>query len=173
MRALLRSAALSQAQLGRLEVDREGAPLPSGGWHWSISHSSQMACAAVARGPIGIDVEPIRERREELVEPVLGTRELERLGGFSWEVFTRAWTAKEAVLKRAGCGLAELSGCELVALTDQSSCVVRHRGREHEVAQHRHEGHVFALSFETRVGTVPACDWSLETTLEQEPEVQA
>ena len=58
-----------------------------------------MAATTVHRAPIGIDVEAIAERRMDVVRLVLSPREEALFDGFSWLAFTRAWTAKEAVLK--------------------------------------------------------------------------
>lgn len=144
--ALARSALVSGARLGRLEKDAEDAPLPSNGWHWSVSHAGTVAAGVVARARVGVDVEPIEPRRSDLVARVTSRDELELLGGFSWDAFAHVWTAKEAVLKKAGCGLLELSRCRLVAIEGAERFVLHHRASDHVVHLVRVDGHVAALA---------------------------
>lgn len=133
--ALFASAARSRAELGALAQDERGAPLASNGWHWSLSHVRSRVAGVVARAPVGIDVERVQPRRSELVRAVTSHEELQLFGGFDWRAFARTWTAKEAVLKKAGCGLAELSACRVLAVPDGRRLLVAHRGRAHVVHQ--------------------------------------
>lgn len=146
-RQALATAALAiGARLGTLEKDALDAPLPSNGWHWSLSHGSRFVAATLSRSPIGVDVEEIRPRRTHVVPRVTSRDELELLGGFAWPAFVRVWTAKEAVLKRAGVGLAELSRCRLVAVPDDRTLVLRHRDRDHVVRQFLSDLHVVSVA---------------------------
>jgi 4'-phosphopantetheinyl transferase len=156
-RALDLSAAASGAVLGALEKDAEDAPIPSNGWHWSLSHTHGFAAGAVCRAPIGIDVEEIRPRRPDVIGRVTSRAELELLGGFSWHAFVRVWTAKEAVLKKAGIGILELAQCHIVAVPDEGRMIVHHRGRDHVVRQSTHAEHVAAV---THDGDEMALTWS-------------
>ena len=144
--ALARSARAAGARLGPLHKDVEEAPLPTNGWHWSLSHSAGFAAGAVCRARIGIDVEAITSRRSDVVARVSSRDELELLGGFSWEAFVRVWTAKEAVLKKAGVGLLELDRCRIVAVPGRRTLVVNHRGRDHVVEQCIECEHVAAVT---------------------------
>lgn len=69
--------------------------------HWfSLSHSGGIAlCALSDSGPVGVDVELIRSRREGFPQYVLSESELAAFGG-SWEEFYRIWTLKESWCKR-------------------------------------------------------------------------
>jgi 4'-phosphopantetheinyl transferase len=139
--ALARAAERSGARLGNLEKGEHDAPLPTLGWHWSISHARAYSAGVVADVPVGIDVEAVTQRKPEIVPKVASRAELELLGGFRWETFFRIWTAKEAVLKKAGCGILELSRCTLVAAPTPDLSIVAHRGREHvvrSILRHRH-----------------------------------
>jgi 4'-phosphopantetheinyl transferase len=144
--ALAISARSTGAVLGPLEKDGEDAPLPANGWHWSLSHSAGFAAGVVCRARIGIDVEAIAPRRADVVARVSSRAELELLGGFSWQAFVRVWTAKEAVLKKAGVGLLELDRCRLVAVADERTLVLHHRDRDHVVQQSVEGGHVAAVT---------------------------
>ena len=144
--ALARAARAVDAQMGELTKDEEDAPLPSNGWHWSLTHAEHFAAATIARFRIGIDIEEVRPRSQALVPRVTSRVELELLGGFDWQRFFRVWTAKEAVLKRAGQGLLELSGCRLVAVADDCTLILHHRGRDHVVRQLLRANHIVSVS---------------------------
>jgi 4'-phosphopantetheinyl transferase len=146
--ALALSAARAGAALGPLQKGEHDAPVPTNGWHWSISHACGLSAGVVSRGPVGVDVEAITPRRQEIVQRVAVRDELDLLGGFSWETFFRLWTAKESVLKKAGCGILELSTCRLVAVASPGLLVLAHRGREHEVRLLVADGHVAAVAGE-------------------------
>jgi hypothetical protein len=151
--ALSAAARRTGAELGPPRHDPLGAPLPERGWYRSLSHARGLVAAALHRAPIGIDVERPRPLRADRVEAVLSRRELEVLGPLDELSFARAWTAKEAVLKKAGVGLLELSACTLVGREGADLLRLEHRGRLHEVWQCVVHGHVVALTFD---GCAPA-----------------
>jgi len=82
------------------------------GLEFNLSHSGSWALAAVARAPVGIDVERLRpiDRLDRLAERWCTAAERARLAaldGAEREAhFLACWTAKEALLKAIGCGLA-------------------------------------------------------------------
>lgn len=69
--------------------------------HWfSLSHSGGYAlCALSDDGPVGVDIELVRPRREGFPDYVLSEREQAAFDG-SWEDLTRIWTLKESWCKR-------------------------------------------------------------------------
>ncbi len=144
--ALALSAREAGAVLGPLAQDESGAPLPSNGWHWSVTHAGAFAAGVVCRAPVGLDVARIEPRDPGIVPRVTSRDELELLGGFDWAAFARVWSAKEAVLKKAGCGLGELSRCVLVAVPDDATMVLAHRDRHHVVRQIVFAEHLAAVS---------------------------
>ncbi|MCY2960705.1 MAG: 4'-phosphopantetheinyl transferase superfamily protein [Planctomycetota bacterium] len=161
--ALAMSAEKSGAVLSELAKGEHDAPLPSLGWHWSISHARAFSAGVVAQGqPVGIDVEAIVPRKQDVVPRVASRGELEILGGFRWETFFQVWTAKEAVLKKAGCGILELSRCTVVAAPTAELLVVSHRGREHLVHLLLRHRHIAAVSCDGE----HAVEWSLEAARE-------
>lgn len=138
--------------------DEHGAPLPHAGWHRSRSHSRACAAAACAPFALGVDVEEVAPRRDELVPRMCDRDELDLLGGFSWDRAFRIWTAKEAVLKKNGTGLLELSQCRLVAVGGENVLWVHHRGRDHRVEQLARDNHWLALAHDGPQDT--AVEWS-------------
>ncbi|MDZ4771796.1 MAG: 4'-phosphopantetheinyl transferase superfamily protein [Planctomycetota bacterium] len=158
--ALSAAAAAVGAQLGPLTKDAEDAPIASNGWHWSLSHATYGVAAALGRSPIGIDIEWIRPRNQALVPRVTSRDEIELFGGFSWVSFFRVWTAKESVLKKAGCGILELSGCTLVAVPDDTTLVLRHRERDHIVRQMLRDEHIVSISHDDAAEVSTDWRWS-------------
>ena len=139
--ALARSAESSDARLGPARFDGRGAPLPTNGWHRSVAHTQGLAVAIVAQNPVGIDVERLdRPRAQRVLEPGLSPAERLLLEDTRPARLLRLWTAKEAVLKRAGCGLAELSDCRLIAPFEEggggrTTIWLEHRGKPARVLQ--------------------------------------
>lgn len=99
------------------QVEDGGRPLPHEGWHWSISHDAHHTAGALARRPVGIDTERVQERRLALAERVLNDAERALLTHHDPALaFTRAWCAKESVLKARGIGMAGLSRCRITSV---------------------------------------------------------
>ena len=123
----------------------DGRPLPTGDWHWSISHGREWVAGAVHVEPIGIDVERIH-LRPKLLDRVLSAPETDLFQDHELEhAFIRAWTAKEAVVKASGAGLQDLSLCTIVAVDGPGRLWVECRGERLRVDQRTHAGHVLAV----------------------------
>ncbi len=125
--ALRRSAARLGVDLPTLEKKENGAPVPSGGTYWSLSHKSRYVAAVAAPQPVGVDLEQIRTVRDGLAERIAASEEWALFAGDSRLAFFRCWTAKEAVLKAVGVGIAGLSDCRIAAVEgpDRLSAVFR------------------------------------------------
>lgn len=163
-RRAARSACRECARLFSLRVralpqDDDGAPLPIKGWHWSLSHTSAWVGGVVFPFPVGLDLERVQNRRQELVRATASHEEFELLGGFRWEHFTRLWSAKEAVLKKARVGLSELSQCRLVAVPGPRALVIFHRDRNHHVHQSFANGHFVSICAENSDCAQIEWDW--------------
>lgn len=75
--------------------------------HFNLSHSGALALCALDSGPVGADVQIIKEWRPGLPERVCSQPELSWLEGQSdlWPAFTLLWALKEARAKESGQGL--------------------------------------------------------------------
>lgn len=142
---LLEAARRTGAELGALEQDARGAPLSSRGWHWSIAHAGARVAGAVARHALGVDLEPVARPSASVAAHALRPEERALLGPGD-EAFVRGWTAKEAVLKKLGVGLAELSRCRIVAAPGPEELELEHAGRAHLVHQRRLADAICAVS---------------------------
>ncbi|PKK91923.1 MAG: hypothetical protein CVV64_00410 [Candidatus Wallbacteria bacterium HGW-Wallbacteria-1] len=115
-RALYVSASLSGAPCPFASLkDDQGRPVPSDGWFWSVSHKPGMVAGVVARQPIGVDIEFLKPRSQRIYEYIINEHEnsCRPVCFDQWNWFFRVWTAKEAVLKATGLGLAGLSACRV------------------------------------------------------------
>lgn len=149
-----------------LQQDDDGAPLASDGWYWSVAHDASYVAGAVHRAPLGIDLERVALRRPALREAVVSPAEAELLdareGDLDALAFTRLWTAKEAVLKAAGVGLAELSRCRIVEPPDGERMLLVHRDRPCLVRQTAFGEHVLAVH-------APGSGWQVRWCLPDAP----
>jgi 4'-phosphopantetheinyl transferase len=140
--ALALSSEKSGISLGKLNQDEKGAPLPSDGNCWSISHKTQYVGGVVSPTPIGIDIERIRSCSEGIFRKTATENEwiLADSAENSLKVFFRYWTSKEAVLKALGTGIKDLLKCRIVQIIDNSHLNIRYANRlwlvEHKYFDH-------------------------------------
>ena len=84
-----------------------GKPFISGGPHFSLSHSDDVALVAVAAYPIGVDVETIRPNLEiaAFAGDLLPAQEIEDISALPGDrrerAWFQAWTRREAIAKAA------------------------------------------------------------------------
>ncbi len=134
--ALAYSARCSGVSLGPLEKDDRGAPLPVNGVHWSLTHKERYVAAVTAPHPIGIDIEMMRPFNAALHQRLAGDGEWALAPKITPALFFRYWTAKEAVLKAVGQGLAGLSNCHIDAIVDDDHLIVAFKDSKWTVAQY-------------------------------------
>ena len=145
-RALLRHLVARQLGCAASDVviahDGAGAPQvlhPAGGVFVSVAAPGSFAACAVARAPVGIDLEGLGATLEP-VALVLTPGERDALATLSPELasrrFLEIWTAKEAYLKASGLGLkrdparvsVEVAGAAAFAIRDPQEKPVRWAG---------------------------------------------
>jgi len=134
-RALRQCAELSGAPRNGWAQEEGGRPIPNGVFYWSLSHTRGLAAAAIATEPVGIDVERIRPRRQDIFTQVGNEEEWKLLGGQDWPAFFRLWTAKEAVLKANGFGIGYLLDCLAIACDAPMRLSLMFRGKPWHVEQ--------------------------------------
>ncbi|MCF8052243.1 MAG: 4'-phosphopantetheinyl transferase superfamily protein [Desulfobacterales bacterium] len=144
--ALKSSAMRLGVVLPELEKTENGAPMPRGGIHWSLSHKSGCVAAVAAPAPVGIDIEKIRPVKEGLAERIAAPDEWRLFPGEGLSDFFRCWTAKEAVLKAAGVGIAGLSECRIVSVQGRERLSVAFESIFWAVRFHSFGGHLAAVA---------------------------
>ncbi len=117
--------------------DARGAPQPTAGVYWSLSHSIDRVAAVVAPYGVGIDLEQIREVSPLLRDQVASEAEWQLAPDYDPTVFFRYWTAKEAVLKASGDGLSGLPRCRVTEIIDDAQIRLNYHDTSWLVAQHR------------------------------------
>ena len=139
------SAGQSDVKLGELMKSAEGAPLPVGGYFWSLAHKTEYVAGVVADFPIGMDVEKIRTCAPGLYRMVADETEWKLGETVNDLLFFRYWTAKEAVLKSAGIGLRALSQCRIIEIVDDHHLMLSYKHQEFDVEQFYFNGHIAAI----------------------------
>jgi 4'-phosphopantetheinyl transferase len=134
--ALDLSARLSAVTLGPLEKDDRGAPLPSNGVHWSLTHKEAFVAAVTAPHRIGIDIEQNKPVQPALYQRLAAEQEWGLAPQITQDLFFRYWTAKEAVLKAVGDGFVGLSQCRIHAIADALHLVVTYKDSIWTVVQY-------------------------------------
>lgn len=132
---------------------RDGKPVLRNveGLHFSMSHACGVAVVAIARHPVGIDLEHVQKDLfgpsscgralfgEALVEQCLSDREQSYVRGLPAEqrnqALYRCWTRKEAVLKALGTGLLYPPQQVNVIAGTKKTCAIRLFGRDWLVRQ--------------------------------------
>ena len=147
-RALRESARRCGAPEDGWEKDAHEVPRPQAGFYWSVAHKRQWAAAVIADHPIGIDIEEIVPRRDEVYAELAGDEEWKAVGGRAWPAFYRVWTAKEATLKATGIGLAGLDACRVHEVSDGRHLTMNYKGRVWRIEHYFHANHVAAVTCE-------------------------
>jgi len=125
---------------------KSGEPLPCGGVHWSISHKPDFVAGVVSLEHVGIDIERLKPVTQGVFEKILT---LEESACFEnrdpVDVFFRAFTAKEALLKLRGVGLSGLSGVKVVGAPEAKLTLVQYQGDVSTVEHFWVDGHICSV----------------------------
>lgn len=126
-RELGRAALLRSARLMRLELDAEEDPFERDPeraplaferagrtWCWSTTNTTGLSCAVVAPTRVGIDAEWLGRPRLGAALRYLPANELGAMGLEARRAAFALWSAKEAVLKLTGLGMAGMGRTRLV-----------------------------------------------------------
>jgi 4'-phosphopantetheinyl transferase len=147
--ALQCSAQFSDVALGSLEKAENGAPLPCNGIYWSLTHKERYVAAVTAPHPIGIDIEENRPCSDRLYQRLAAPREWELAREMTQTLFYRYWTAKEAVLKAVGIGLAGLTRCQIIEILDDTHLKLTYADMVWQVTQFwAAENHIVTVTSE-------------------------
>ena len=143
--ALEISAVKCRLRLGELIKDDHGVPLPFDGHYWSLTHKPKYVGAVISLQKIGIDIEEVRTISSPMFQRVADDREWRLGGSRSERLFFRFWTAKEAVLKAEGVGMAGLSNCVVNQLWDRQHLEIAYQDKKYLIEQVYFNGHIAAV----------------------------
>jgi 4'-phosphopantetheinyl transferase len=125
--------------------NEHGAPLPVNGYYWSVTHKPEYVGAVFSPAPIGIDIEKQRHISAAMFERTADKSEW-RLGKEDNEtLFFRYWTAKEAVLKAAGVGIAGLAQCRISQLCDAHHLLIDYAHERWWIEHVYFDGHIASI----------------------------
>jgi 4'-phosphopantetheinyl transferase len=150
--ALQFSARLADLPLGPIQKDDKGAPFSVNGVHLSLSHTSFFAAGIIACSPIGIDLEKIVSFSNFLKNRVATESEWKLFSEVTPIAFYRLWTAKEAVLKAAGIGIAGLPECEVTELFGDQGMTLTMFGKVWQAEHHLFQDHIASVASSGGVG---------------------
>lgn len=143
--ALGLSAQKMSIELGELRKNENGAPLPTNGNFWSITHKRKYVGGVVASKKIGIDIEDVRPGVAALIRRVAHKSEWDLFDQDQETRFFRIWTAKEAVLKATGRGIWGMETCRVVAIVDKNNLRINCQDRNWEVEHYYFNGHISSI----------------------------
>jgi 4'-phosphopantetheinyl transferase len=145
-----RSAAERSAEKAGIGIteflkNEKGTPLPFLGYHWSVSHKPEYVAGVVSLTKIGIDIEKIRPYSTGLEKKVADENEWALYPVDRSELLFRYWTAKEAVLKTMGIGLAGLSSCKIRKNNVKDHMTVCFQDHDYQIEHFAFDNHVAAI----------------------------
>ena len=138
-------AAKSQVQLGALVKDNKGVPQPFDNHYWSLTHKPKYVGAVISLQRVGIDVEEIKPISDAMFKRIATDSEWQLAVDCSEQLFFRYWTAKEAVLKAEGLGMAGLSRCTIMQIHDQHHLEITCLDKRYVIEHFYFNGHIAAV----------------------------
>jgi 4'-phosphopantetheinyl transferase len=135
----------SQIQLGALVKDTKGVPQPFDNHYWSLTHKPKYVGAIIALQPTGIDVEEIKSISNAMFKRIAKGSEWQLGADRSEKLFFRYWTAKEAVLKAEGLGMAGLSQCRIKCINDPNHLEVLCQDKPYLIEHFYFDGHIASV----------------------------
>ena len=135
----------SQVQLGVLVKDHKGVPQPFDNYYWSLTHKPKYVGAVISLDCAGIDIEEIKPISNAMFKRVATDSEWQLWNDRSEKLFFRYWTAKEAVLKAEGLGMAGLSKCTIKRLKDQHHLEVTCQDKRYLIEHIFFNGHIASV----------------------------
>ena len=157
-RALGISATKSRIQLGDLNKNKNGVPLPFDGNYWSVTHKTGYVGGVVAPERIGIDLEKIRPIKASVYGKTADNSEWALSNIKSTPFFFRYWTSKESVLKAAGSGIRDLLKCRIKQIIDDEHLIVDYEEKDWLIEHFYFNGHIASV-----VKNDADTDWTLVT----------
>ncbi|MCD4718583.1 MAG: 4'-phosphopantetheinyl transferase superfamily protein [Desulfobacula sp.] len=141
------SSLKSKLYLDIFEKDALGVPLSSNGICWSVSHKLDFVAGVVSTEKIGVDLERIKDFSHALFDRIIDPEEELYFGNQDKHtVFFRAFTAKEAVLKKTAVGIRGLSKAKIKTVIDDKNLVVHYLDKKYLVESFYFDGYLASVT---------------------------
>jgi len=141
------SALKSNLPVKIFETDESGVPLPSNGVFWSLSHKPGYVAGVASVKEVGIDIEKLKPVSHALFRRIVDETEALRFPARDRvHVFFRVFTAKEAVLKKAGIGMRGLSKAKIHGVLDDRNLLVRYGDKKYRVEHFYFDGYLASVT---------------------------
>ncbi len=141
------SSSKSKLYPDSFEKDASGVPLASNGICWSVSHKLDFVAGVVSKENIGIDLEQIKNVSEALYKRIIDPSEKLRFEGQDKVIaFFRAFTAKEAVLKKTAIGIRGLSKTKIETVIDNKNLLVQYLDKKYLVENFYFDGYLASIT---------------------------
>ena len=116
--------------------------------HFNVSHSGNMAVAAFSDGPVGCDVEKIRDANLKIAERFFCREEYQYILAQSDPglAFWRIWTLKESFLKAIGTGIGiPMNNFRLNLMEDRAKVLQTIDGHDYAFVEYTEDGYRIAV----------------------------
>ncbi len=145
--SVLLSARQAGLTIGGFLKGDGGRPLPWRGVHWSLTHKPFYVAGVVSFFPVGIDLETVKSVSTGVFHRICPDEEAALFHGVPRETaFFRCFTAKEAVLKRHGVGLAGLNAVSVRQVPGAMHLDLYYKGAFSPVEHFWVDGHVVSIA---------------------------
>lgn len=100
--------------------------------HFNMSHCQKAVICVISDAPIGVDIERVRKQNASLTDYTMNEEEIEQIEASDQPemMFTRLWTAKEAVLKLQGTGIQDTLKDSLKLALEQGITVTTYENND-------------------------------------------
>lgn len=141
------SALKSNFFMDVFEKNAAGIPEPARGIFWSVSHKPDVVAGIVSKETVGIDIEQIRTVSDALFERIVDPEEAFNFKNIDkYTAFFRAFTAKEAVLKKTTDGIKGLSKAKIKTVIDDENLVVQYLDKKYLVENFYFDGYLASVT---------------------------
>lgn len=141
------SAIKSNLSVDSFEKDTLGVPIPSNGIFWSVSHKLDFVAGVVSTIRIGIDIEQVKDVSDTLFKRIVDPEERALFGSRDkGDIFFRAFTAKEAVVKNTTDGIKGLSKVKVKTIVDDKNLIVQCLDQKYVVENFYVDGYLASVT---------------------------
>ena len=144
------SSLKSKLEIEMFKKDNSGVPEPSNGIYWSVTHKLDFVAGIVSKKNIGIDIEFIRNAKDvsdNLFKRIISPDEQLIFKNHHQNIaFFRAFTAKEAVLKKTTDGIKGLSKTKIKTIIDDNNLIVEYLNKKYLVENFYFDNYLAAVT---------------------------